>query len=405
MSQRILVIGGGAAGLMAAVTAARLGAQVTLLERNTRIGKKLLVTGNGRCNYTNRYATPKDYYCANDGFVASTLQQFTPEDAIAFFQELGIEPKEEGFGKMFPMSEQASSFLDVFLDELGRRQVEVVTDCLVEQMTKQKLGFEVKTSQGTFQANQVIFCPGGKAMPSTGSDGTAYDLVKPLGHQVTPIFPSLVQLMLIGDFFQRIDGVKVKGRAWVESRGEVLHTDEGDLLFANYGISGPPILQLSRTAGQLLQDHRPATLHLCLLPYTYDALKEIVERRMSLGKTIEAGLIGLINKRLIPVLIQQAGIADSKRDFATLTHAEVHRLVNGMTDWTFTIRGTKSWPSAQGTAGGIDTAEVNPLTMESELVPGLYFAGEVLDVDGLCGGYNLQWAWSSGVVAARHACA
>lgn len=396
----ILIIGGGAAGLIAAITIARSGERVTILERNPRIGKKLLVTGNGRCNYTNLTATAKDYFGADGSFIESVLKQFSPQDTIDFFQNLGIEPKVENHGKVFPMSEQASSFLDVFLYELEHLNVEVVTDCLVEKISKKKQ-FEVVTSKGTFKADRILFCPGGKAMPSTGSDGTAYDLMKPFGHRMTPIYPTLVQLMLEGDFFKRIEGVKLKGQASITSNHQTLHSEEGDLLFANYGISGPPILQLSRTAGRLLHEGKSAELHLNLLPYSQEELLAILQRRRHSDKTVEAGLIGLINKRLIPVLIQEAGINEKTRSISDLSDQELNALVQVMTDWRFTVRGTKSWPSAQATAGGIDTRDVNPNTLESNKVSGLYFAGEVLDVDGLCGGYNLQWAWASGVVAAR----
>ena len=243
-------------------------------------------------------------------------------------------------------------------------------------------------------------------MPSTGSDGNGYTLATSFGHTVTKLFPALVQLKLEGPFFKQIQGVKVSGAAELFAEGRLVAKDRGDLLFANYGISGPPILQLSREAGRLLQEGREPVLKITLLEkFSPEELTALIRERFQRGarKTLEFCLVGLINKRLIRVLLQEAGFTDLRRHAGEVSEGEQQRIVQILQDWRFRVRGTKSWPSAQVTAGGVDTNELDPKTMESKLVKGLFFAGEVIDLDGRCGGFNLQWAWSSGFVAGRAA--
>lgn len=405
--KHVVVVGGGAAGIMAAITARRLGAQVTLLERNPRIGKKILATGNGRCNYTNIEADISCYRGNNPGFAQAALSYFTVKDTIRFFEKLGIEPKVEDGGKVFPMSEQASSFLDVFLFELEELGVNVVCDAYVKRIVKQKKGFQVELDNGEFyRADRVIVATGGKAMPSSGSDGNGYDLARALGHTVTPVFPALVQLKLEGSYFKRIEGVKFVGTAEILHQNQSLAKDRGDILFANYGVSGPPILQISRIGGELLQQGKEAILKIAIMDsLPREELQRKLEKRFRLGsmKPVDFSLVGFINKRLIPVILLEAGIDDWKRPAGSLSAEEQEKIANVLTDWRFKIRGTKSWPSAQVTAGGINTREIDENTMESKLVKGLFFAGEIIDIDGLCGGFNLQWAWSSGYLAGQSA--
>ena len=403
----VIVAGGGAAGMVAAISARRLGAEVTILERNPRVGKKLLATGNGRCNFTNIHADAGCYSGNNPKFVYHALSGFPVEDTIRFFEKLGIQHKAEEMGKVFPMSDQASSVLDVLLYELNATGVHMICDAYVAGLEKKKDKFLVRTEEGkTYEGDRVILAAGGKAMPSSGSDGNGLDLAAKLGHSVTDLFPALVQLMLDGPWFKRIDGVKFVGTAEILSGRRSIAKDSGDILFTNYGISGQPILQISRKAGELLQQGKEAVLRVRIMDQmSKEELKDLIDRRVQAGpkKTMEFSFVGLINKRLIPVILAEAGIEDRKRSASSLSDAERERIAEILTDWRFRIRGTKSWPSAQVTAGGIDTREIDPETMESRLVKGLYFAGEMMDVDGQCGGFNLQWAWSSGFTAGRHA--
>jgi len=405
--KQVIVIGGGASGILAAITAARHGAKVTILERNPRIGKKILATGNGRCNYTNINTNVSCYQGTNPRFAYSALAHFSVQDTIDFFEKLGIIPKIEDLGKVFPRSEQASSVLDVLRYELQELKVNILCDSYVRLIKPHENSLVVILENGAeFKADSVVLAAGGKAMPSSGSDGNAYQLAVQLGHTLIPPFPALVQLKLEGAFFKQIEGVKFVGTAELLDRNKSLMVERGDILFANYGVSGPPILQISRKAGELLQQGKDAILKIKMIDtMSQEELRELLNRRFknSGRKSLEFSLVGLINKRLIPVLLKQAGFENIKCAANSITAQQREQLLNILQDWRFTIRGTKSWPSAQVTAGGIATDQINPNTMESKVVKGLFFAGEIIDIDGLCGGFNLQWAWSSGYVAGLNA--
>lgn len=393
--------------MVAAIAARRLGAEVTILERNPRVGKKILATGNGRCNFTNINAGVDFYHGSNPKFAYSALANFTVEDTIRFFEKLGIAHKVEDFGKVFPMSDQASSVLDVLRYELKELGVRIVVDAFIKEITRANGKFIVELADGkVYHGDRVILATGGKAMPSSGSDGSGYDLASRLGHGIIEVFPALVQLMLEGSFFKRIEGVKFVGTAEIIHRGKSVARDRGDILFANYGVSGPPILQISRAAGELLKEGEEVHLRITVMDrMSREELRDLLNRRFqsSPTKPVDFSLVGLINKRLIPVVLQQAGIDDITCPAASLSAKDRQGIVDILTDWRFKVRGTKGWSSAQVTAGGIDTSEIDPNTMESKLVRGLFFAGEVMDIDGQCGGYNLQWAWSSGYVAGQNA--
>jgi len=392
--------------MIAAISARRLGADVTILEKNPRVGKKILATGNGRCNFTNINADVTYYHGNNPKFTYSALSNFTVDDTIRFFEKLGIAHKIEDFGKAFPMSDQASSVLDVFLYELNQLGVNVVCDANVKDIRKNGQ-FLIELEDGkVYKGDRVIITTGGKAMPSSGSDGNGYDLAARLGHTIIDIFPALVQLKLEGPFFKRLDGVKFIGTAEIIHNNKSVAIDRGDILFTNYGVSGPPILQISRKAGELLKAGQEAYLKITIMDMMpKDELRTLLKKRwqISSSKPLDFSLVGLINKRLIPVVLMEAGINDAGRPVASLSAKEQERIVDILTDWRFKIRGTRSWPSAQVTAGGVDTKEISQDTMESKLVEGLFFAGEIIDIDGQCGGFNLQWAWSSGYIAGQNA--
>ena len=392
--------------MITAISACRLGADVTILERNPRVGKKILATGNGRCNFTNINADVTYYHGNNPKFTYSALSNFTVDDTIRFFEKLGIAHKVEDFGKVFPMSDQASSILDVFLYELNQLGVNIVCDADVKDIRKNGK-FLIGLEDGkVYKGDRVIITTGGKAMPSSGSDGSGYDLAAKLGHTIIDIFPALVQLKLEGPFFKHLDGVKLVGIAEIIHNNKSVAKDRGDILFTNYGVSGPPILQISRKAGELLNAGQEAYLKTTIMDMMLkDELRTFLKKRWQINssKPLDFSLVGLINKRLIPVVLMEADIDDAGRPVASLSAKEQERIIDILTDWRFKIRGTRSWPSAQVTAGGVDTREINQDTMESKLVEGLFFAGEIIDIDGQCGGFNLQWAWSSGFIAGRSA--
>ena len=402
---KVLVIGGGAAGMMAAITAKRKGANVILLERNNRVGKKILATGNGRCNYTNVNLNIANYHGENPKFAYSTLSQFGVVETMDFFEQLGITPAIEDNGKVFPLSFQSSSILDVLRFEMEDLGIEVLTDSFVKEIEKGDNFVLILNNGKKVYGDKVILATGGNAAPNTGSDGYGYKLAQSLGHTIVPIFPGLVQLKLEGDIFKQIDGVKVLGKASLYREGQLIKEDIGDVLFTNYGISGPPILQISRTALQYLNKGDNVEIGVSIIhTRTEEELYEYLKYRFGFmpKKTIEIGLIGFINKRLILPILREVNINKDKQ-IAHLTNEEIRQISNILTDWRFNIIGSKSFKDAQVTAGGVNTNEINPSTMESKLVKGLFFAGEIVDIDGDCGGFNLQWAWSSGYVAGENA--
>ncbi|MBN2320782.1 MAG: NAD(P)/FAD-dependent oxidoreductase [Acidobacteria bacterium] len=404
---RIVIVGGGAAGMTAAIVAARQGAAVTVIERMARVGKKLLATGNGRCNLTNTNQCIDRYHGANPRFVQGAFDQFDVKQTLSFFEELGIEPVFEEGGHVYPASGQASSVLDVLRYEMEQLGVEVICDKRISGIEKGRKGFRcVCSDTGEYPADRVIIAAGGKSAPNLGSNGSGFKLAERLGHTVKTPFPALVQIRLDAPFLKRLSGIRIQGRAECRIDDVVTGSERGELLFADYGISGIPILQLSRPVSEYAGTGRKLSLHLDLFPdSTQKEAAERIARRVAHNprKTLEMSFVGLMHKRLIGVILQQAGFEDSRSACGNLSRQEIHRLAMRMKDWPLRCTGVQSWMFSQVTAGGVDVDEVDPRTMESKIVPGAYFAGEVLDIDGDCGGYNLQWAWSSGWVAGMNA--
>lgn len=410
MLREVAIIGGGAAGMMAAIVAARNGANVVIYERMNRVGKKILTTGNGRCNLTNINLNHQNLGClhsTNRDLVRNILKQFTVEDTINFFEVLGIAHKVEGGGKVFPMSDQASSVLDVLRYEMDKLGIAVLCDCEIQSVKKLKDRFLLKDRSGAeYSADKVIMVTGGMSSPSLGSNGSGYELAKNLGHKVVKPFPALVQLKLESPFLKAIKGIKFDGEALILVDGEALRKEEGEILFTEYGISGPPILQLSRKAIEALEYKREPQLKIDMFPgHTHDELVDLISLRLSYqyDRPLDFSFIGLINKRIIPVILKEAGIHQLDKMCSEVSNKEIKNIVKILKGWEFSITGSQSWANSQVTAGGIDVSSICPESLESKLVKGLFFAGEILDVDGDCGGYNLQWAWSSGYVVGNEA--
>ena len=401
MNKKIIVVGAGASGMMAAIVANINGADVTLLEKNDRIGKKLLATGNGRCNYTNTNISIRNYHGENPKFAYSALKSFDSRQTQDFFERLGITPALEEGGKVFPLSFQSSSMLDILRYEIEELNIDLITEAEVVGIIK-KDDFLVKLKDNReFIADRVIISTGGMAMPASGSDGDGYKLAKSLGHRVTDVFPGLVQLKLDGNIFKGLKGVKFKGVARLYRDDKMLLEDMGDILFTDYGISGPPILQLSRTALFHLNRNRQVQLEVSIIyTKTLEELKEYLTTRFLYmpKKTVETSLIGMINKRLIIPILKEVKINKNK-SIAHITEDEIESLASILISWKFKVIGSMPFKDAQITAGGVNTKEIDSKTMESKLIKGLYMTGELLDIDGDCGGFNLQWAWSSGYMA------
>ncbi|HEX3020816.1 MAG TPA: aminoacetone oxidase family FAD-binding enzyme [Lachnospiraceae bacterium] len=548
MDTDVLIVGGGAAGLVAAIVAARNGARVTIIEHKEKIGKKILATGNGKCNYTNMYQSIDCYRSENLSFAGEVFSHFDAQATVAFFKELGIFPKSRN-GYLYPYSEQASSVVEVLEMELKNLNVQIICnqevvsitkkgekfyidtietgkdtsrkleakqqisaqDCKVgnsnqvisnkdnikistsnqgngkkklsgkqeslhlqkkngkdgksgqsnsalksdfgrlepsssntkerlkgndrrgykqESIAKQEITYRstelvsLKETKG-FVASRVILATGGKASSALGSDGSGYTLAKSLGHQIISLVPALVQLKAEGKFFPAVAGVRCdvslellvektndqnrthsnpdtskQGKEYVQ-----LATESGELQLTNYGISGIPVFQISRFAARALERKEKVIVRIDFLPQiSIKELYNIIENRIrnSSYKSTEQMLTGLLNSKLIPLFVEKAGIARNSK-VHKLNESTIETLVHLLKDFRVQITDTNSFDNAQVCAGGVNTREVEPMSLESKINKGLYLTGELLDVDGICGGYNLQWAWSTGYLAGKAA--
>ncbi len=395
--KKIGVIGGGASGMMAAITSARQGAEVTIIEGNDRIGKKILVTGNGKCNLGNLHLQGNQYFTGNEKFLASALEQFDAMDTIRFFQGLGVVIREKN-GYLYPACEQAAVVLDALRIELKTLQVHVLTDHKVRKLQKNSKGIEIVTDLESIIFDCVILACGGLAAPKTGSDGSGFLLAKSLGHSVVPTVPALVQIKCKENYFKSISGIRTDAKISVICNGECLTQERGELQITDYGVSGIPIFQLSRIINYELLKKKKIELVIDFFPdYSKEDFALLCSTRKLLqeGRNLEEYLTGLLHKKLVLLFIKLAGYKpnDFADEIASLD--EIYKLCR---EWRVEVLGSNSYDNAQVCAGGVDLREITE-NMESKLCPGVYFAGEIMDVDGKCGGYNLQWAWTSGYLA------
>lgn len=386
VGNKIAIIGGGASGLVAAITASHADAYTVILEKNDRIGKKILSTGNGRCNFTNVNAKVSDY---NSDFVSCAINEFPPEKVIDFFKGLGVLPKIEDEGRVYPMSCQASSILDVLRYEIERLGINTRTDFCVKKIEKIESGFYIYSDKNErIFSDKVIVSTGGCAAPKSGSSGDGYSLLKKLGHTITDTKPALCQLATD----KGIHGVRQYAKVTLAGK----YTQTGEVQFNKDNISGIPVFNLSGYAN--IGDK----ISIDFLPeYSYDDAKKMITSRPA--QALETFLIGILNKNLALALLKDIGVSPLSRMSDTLSSKEIDIIVDGLKAWKMTVTGLMPWENAQVTKGGIDLSNVNPQTMQSNITDGLYITGELMDIDAPCGGYNLQWAWSSGFVAGREA--
>ena len=393
----VIIIGGGASGMMAALTAAENGRSVLLLERQSRVGRKLLATGNGRCNLTNCNTSPARYHGEDSGFCTYALRAFDVGTTLQYFASLGLLTVSEDSGRVYPMSNMAGSVLDVLRYGLERPGIEVRTGQVVTAVKQTAEGFAVRTETDVFAARKVILAAGGGAGSKVGGVMDGYRLAKALGHHRTALYPSLVQLKTDPTYPRALKGVKAECGITILRGSETVAETRGEVLFTEYGVSGPAIFDISRavaTGGEGL---------VCTLDFFPDwDLREVLDwlrlRRQAM-QAHEAStlLVGSCHTRLGQMLCKAAGF--TSQPAADLTDSDLERIACQAKHFALPITGTCGFDQAQVTAGGLCTDEFDPETMGSRLVPGLYACGEVLDVDGDCGGFNLQWAWSSGHLA------
>ena len=395
---RVLVIGGGAAGMMAALTAAENGHAVTLLERQGRVGRKLMATGNGRCNLTNHHVSPAHYHGETPDFCRHALAAFDVGSTLLYFAGLGLLTTAEDSGRVYPFSNMAGSVLDVLRFALENSGIDLHTGCVVTAIKKKGNIFLVRTESGEeFTADRVILAAGGAAGGKVGGVMDGYQLAKGLGHHRTALYPSLVQIKTDPTYPRALKGVKAEAAVTIRRGGEVLAQNRGEVLFTEYGVSGPVIFDISRTAATG-GDGLTVTLDLFPDWAPREVLDWLRQRRQSAGYR-EAGtlLTGALHSRLGQMVCKAAGFTNQRA--AGLSDGDLRRIAAQVKGFTLPITGVCGFDQAQVTAGGLRCGEFDPHTMESRLVPGFYACGEVLDIDGDCGGYNLQWAWSSGHAA------
>jgi len=403
MTYDLIIIGGGAAGLAAAVfvTGEKPHSKVLVLEKNPRVGKKLMATGNGTCNLTNITATASDYHGA-PVLAEKALKALTIPQTMDFFTTIGVDCVTREDGKVYPASQQAGAVLDALRLTAEAQGVTILCEQKVTALKQNKGGWTVKTEGETYAAPYVLVAVGGAAAPALGGSAEGYRLLTDLGCQKTPLFPSIVQLRTATDFVRAVKGIRVDAALRLSLNGKTVAKNIGEVLFTDYGLSGPAVMQISRPVGDWERQKKGELVaHLDLLP-DWDEKKlvdRIRQRRLLAGRTMEDLLTGLTNKRVGQTILRVAGVLPLTRETGTLTDDEAARVAATLKDWRLTVTGTQGFGGAQVTAGGIDAAEVSD-TFALKRLSGVYAVGEVLDVDGDCGGYNLQFAWSSAYVAA-----
>lgn len=396
----VVVVGGGASGIIAALTAAEVpGRRVVLLERQQRIGRKLLATGNGRCNLTNRGAEPELYFGTDPSFAQFALSRFRSVDTQRFFAHLGLITVTEADGRIYPLSDSSNSVLDVLrfaLDYAG-----VVQRCSfpVEEILPVKHGFRLRSGSETLHADAVILACGGAAGAKLGGVTDGYRLGKSLGHKRSALYPSLTRILTDPEYPRSLKGIRVQASLRLTRQNLSLAESSGEVQFTDTGISGPAGFDLSRAVsfggdGQIL--------HLKLLPYDEETVMALLHARKARFPELEASELftGMLHNRLGRVVVKSAGIPGSA-PLNSLSDEDLRCAAQHCLDFCLPVRGVEGFDTAQVTAGGLLTEGFDPHTMQSRLHPGLFACGELLDIDGPCGGYNLQWAWASGVLAGR----
>lgn len=404
MPLKVVVIGGGASGLAAAITAAWGGAEVIILEHKDRVGKKILMTGNGKCNLTNVSDYHGKYYGEDVERIYSFLDRFSSQDTIAFFRQMGLYTKEKRDGGIYPVSEQATAVLDVLRSTCIHLGVKVFTECEPVSIKQGMVYYlEQKTQKKQIHFDKLILAAGGTAAPVSGSDGSGYNLAKTLGHHLIRPLPALVQLRCEGNYFKALSGVRAQAGLTLYIDHKIAATEEGELQLTDYGISGIPVFQFSRIAARALSEQRQCQVKIDFLPFFQQGDMEKIKESISkvAYKTVEEFLSGMAHKKTASLICKQAQIKPDVR-VGELPAKKVMSCVEALRKFTVTVKAANPFENAQVCSGGIPLKEVTD-QLESIYCKNIYITGEILDCDGICGGYNLQWAWATGVLAGRAA--
>lgn len=406
----VIVIGGGPAGMMAAITAAMNGSQVALFEKNKRLGKKLLMTGGGRCNVTNNRPVEDliTHIPGNGRFLYSTFSQFDNQDVMNFFSERGVALKEEDHGRIFPVSDKSATIVNTLKDELEKLNVCLHFKEPVEKIITDGSSIQgVRTAEGDYSAKSVVVTTGGITYPSTGSQGDGYRFAKSVGHHVTPLYPTESPIYLIDSFVaeKTLQGLALQDvkLSVLDEKNKTVTSHEMDLLFTHFGISGPAALRCSSFVNQLLRSQKTVTLTLDSFPEkTIAELSELVRQRAAEStKQLKNALAGVLPERLLSFFLEKADIGE--QTYAQTSKEQLEKFISYCKRWMLTANKTFGLEKSFVTGGGVELKEINPKELASKKIPGLYFAGEVLDINGYTGGYNITTAFCTGFVAGTHA--
>lgn len=402
--KRIVILGGGASGMVAAIQAARTdqNAKVYIIEQKDALGKKLLATGNGRCNLTNENMKASFYRSDQDGFVSQILEKFDEKATLRFFAELGLMTKSRD-GYIYPRSDQAQTLVNLLVEELKKQNVIIKTGTRVLKVEHKNNLFEIHTEKELLKADALILACGGKAQAELGSDGSGYDFAKAFGHHLSPVVPALVPLKVQNFSFKKASGVRTQAKVSAIIKETPVASDRGELQITAYGLSGIPIFQISRYVSKALYEGHPVKVRVDFLPELSpeDFYAWICQQKNS-GKdpSLSLFLTGIFNGKLVTEFLKKShlpgGIAIKE-----LKEAQWEKLIAAIKSQEFLIEDSMGFSRAQVCAGGVLTREVSPANLESKYVKNLYLTGELLDVDGICGGYNLQWAFASGYLAGK----
>jgi len=394
----IAIVGGGAAGIMTAITASRLKKSVVLIEKNNELGRKILATGNGRCNLTNKFASAERYHGGNPEFIGKVLAQFDQFKTIHFFEDLGVVLKEENLGRIFPRTDEAKTIVNALVYELEKNNVEIILNDQARKISKDKT-FEITLQSGKIiESEKLIITAGGQASQHLGTSGDAYFWLKNFGHSVTALYPALTPVEIKEDWIKELQGLKIEARISSSINGKKVYEKEGDFLFTHFGISGPAAMA---QAGAIENNIEKSKIHIDLLPNK--TKKELDQKFLKIiesngAKQIKNSLAGIIPANLAEKILLNLNINPDKKS-AEISKVDRLKITETLKNIELTVKGVRPFKEAQVTRGGVELDKVDANTLESKIVPGLYLAGEVLDVDGDSGGFNLQWAWSSGHLA------
>ena len=397
----VVIIGAGASGLVSAIVSARRGKKVLIVEKNNKVGKKLLATGNGKCNITNQRPTLDRFYSDNPKFIAQAFEGYNYQSIKQFFKTIGLELIEAKEGKVFPMSLQASSVVELLVCECEQLGVKILCDIEVQSIIKKSEKYELTHTQGKVKTEKLVIATGHCSAPQLGGVDMGLTFAKKLGHSIIDSFPTLVQLTSASKNLKRMAGVKVESKVSLELNNKTIEK-QGDVLFTTYGISGLAILDISRFVMEVLLEKKNIMLTIDLMPkMSRGQLLALMKKSLikKSSKPLKVWMQGFINKKLILPILEPLKLQNKTIGSITSNIKELEKIVDGIKAFKFTVNGSKGYKGAEVATGGVNTKEINPKTMESKLHKGVYFTGEVLDVDGDRGGFNLHFAWVCGLRA------